>query len=171
MLATPSVLLLRQQYWESPSSRLSNRKEKMMHLAFTIHSITYWFVTGHSNLGIISLLSLEELGRLIDNHRLILLISILDMSLIRLVLEPINTFVFKSIITSHIAFRLRQEYPEPKNTSQYFSLPLVATSIQFNSDILVGNAGAPLHTILSDLTEDEGLDTIYSNDPGSTRTD
>lgn len=68
-----------------------------------------------------------------------------------------------SIITSHLAFHLRQVYPEPEDTLR--SVP--SLSLRFNSRI-IGNAGAPLHSLLSDSHDEieaERSNVRYSNDP------
>lgn len=70
----------------------------------------------------------------------------------------------KSIITSHMAFHLRQVYPDPKNTTQS---SIRSLSLRFNTSV-VGNAGAPLHNMLSDSFDEieaESNNIQFSNDP------
>ena len=56
----------------------------------------------------------------------------------------------KSVITIHLAFHLRQTSPGSQLTQYSISYG----SVRFNSAVL-GNVGAPLHSVFSD-THDEG---------------
>lgn len=58
-------------------------------------------------------------------------------------------FSIKSIILNHLAFHLRQVYHAEEATGVENS----SGSVRFQS-FIVGNAGAPLHSILMDSHED-----------------
>ena len=69
---------------------------------------------------------------------------------------------------SHLAFHLRQVYPQGMDSQGQSALAAVS-SLRFSSRI-VGNAGAPIHSILSESREDinaESSNVWYSNDPMS----
>ena len=69
---------------------------------------------------------------------------------------------------SHLAFHLRQVHPQAGD-SQHQSELVAISSLRFSSRI-VGNAGAPAHSILSESLENieaESSNIWYSNDPMS----
>ncbi|KAK7681830.1 hypothetical protein QCA50_015177 [Cerrena zonata] len=99
---------------------------------------------------------------------IILLFSILDISMIKTLGEPIPTIIIKSIITSHFAFHLRQVHlGSSSNQTQTRSL---MSSLRFT---VVGNVGAPVHNVFSesqnDMNPEGDVDEVqFSNDPIST---
>ncbi|KAK7681836.1 hypothetical protein QCA50_015183 [Cerrena zonata] len=80
---------------------------------------------------------------------LICVMSILDIILLGTMRGMVTTIPIKSIILNHLAFHLRQVYHAEEPTDVQHS----SGSVRFQS-FIVGNAGAPLHSVLMDSHED-----------------